>query len=96
LQRATPDAQASVRVQASVAINEPVVTVLVRVGCTAPFSRRYVLLADPISEPAVTSVTAIAGGVPTAAPRALNAGQLPAMPALGVSTQPNPSARCEW
>ncbi len=60
LQRATPDAQASVRIQASVAIDEPVVTVFVRAGCTSAFTRRYVLLADPISEPSRPS--AVAGG----------------------------------
>ena len=51
LQRSTPNAQASVRVQSSVAIDEPVVTVVVRAGCTSPFTRRYVLLADPLVEP---------------------------------------------
>jgi hypothetical protein len=92
LQRATPDAQASVRVRTSVAIDEPVVTVLVRAGCTAPFTRRYVLLADPITEPAATTATAAAGGVP-AAPRALSAGLLPAVSALGGNALPNASAR---
>jgi hypothetical protein len=92
LQRATPDAQASVRVQTSVAIDEPVVTVLVRAGCTAPFTRRYVLLADPITEPAAPSTTPTAGGVP-AAPRVSAAGQLPAVSALGGNVQPNLNAR---
>ncbi|QCB45316.1 tetratricopeptide repeat protein [Hydrogenophaga sp. PAMC20947] len=51
MQRSAPDAQASVRVQVTQPVNEPIVTVVVRVGCSAPFSRRFVLLADPISEP---------------------------------------------
>ncbi len=56
VQRSAPDAQASVRVQVSQPVNEPIVTVLVRAGCSAPFSRRFVLLADPISEPAAGSL----------------------------------------
>lgn len=53
IQRNAPDAEASVRIQTSVAVNEPLVSVVVRVGCISAFSRRYVLLADPLSEPAV-------------------------------------------
>ena len=56
-QRSAPDAEASVRIQTTVAVNEPIVSVVVRVGCASPFSRRYVLLADPVSEPAVASVS---------------------------------------
>lgn len=69
LQRATPNAQALVRIQASVAIDEPVVTVFVRAGCTAPFTRRYVLLADPVSEPARSSAASVASGAVPTAPR---------------------------
>lgn len=54
-QRSAPDAEASVRIQSTVAVNEPLVSVVVRVGCVSPFSRRYVLLADPLSEPAVVN-----------------------------------------
>lgn len=50
-QKAAPDAQASVRIQSSQAINEPFVTVYVRAGCDTAFTRRYVLLADPLTEP---------------------------------------------
>jgi hypothetical protein len=66
VQRSAPDAQASVRVQVTQPVNEPIVTVVVRVGCSAPFSRRFVLLADPISEP----LAAAAGGalIPGASP----------------------------
>ena len=49
-QRSAPDAKASIRVQTTVPVNEPVVSVLVYAGCEAPFSRRYVLLADPVIE----------------------------------------------
>jgi hypothetical protein len=92
LQRATPNAQAHVRVQASVAIDEPVVTVLLRAGCAAPFTRRYVLLADPISEPAATSPTATASGV-SAAPRGLGISQLPVVSAPGASAPPSSNLR---
>lgn len=52
IQKTTPDAEASIRIQSSVPVDEPIVTVYVRAGCNTPFSRRYVLLADPITEPA--------------------------------------------
>jgi hypothetical protein len=52
VQRTSPDAAPSVRVQSSVAVDEPIVTVYVRAGCSMPFTRKYVLLADPITEPA--------------------------------------------
>ncbi|MEZ5665472.1 MAG: hypothetical protein R3E94_18365 [Burkholderiaceae bacterium] len=61
-QQPAPDAQASLRIQTSQAINEPIVTVYVRAGCQAPFTRRYVLLADPVNEP-VTAPSAV--NVPT-------------------------------
>ncbi|MBE0586434.1 MAG: hypothetical protein IH617_00125, partial [Hydrogenophaga sp.] len=57
-QRSAPNAETSVRIQTTQPVNEPVVTVLVRAGCTMPFSRRYVLLADPLSEPAVGAAPA--------------------------------------
>jgi hypothetical protein len=60
-QRSAPDAPISLRIQTSQPVNEPVVTVLVRAGCAMPFSRRYVLLADPMSEPAVSAAPASAG-----------------------------------
>jgi len=92
LQRATPDAQASVRIQASVAIDEPVVTVFVRAGCTAPFTRRYVLLADPISEPARPLSTPAGTGLPATAD-ASAAGQLPSLSAPAGNALPDANAR---
>jgi hypothetical protein len=69
VQRATPNAQAVVRIQASVAIGEPAVTVVVRAGCTATFTRRYVLLADPVSESARSSAAAVVSGALPVVPR---------------------------
>ncbi len=66
-QKSAPDAEASLRIQASVPVDEPVVTVYVRSGCSAPFSRRYVLLADPLTEPQSAPPAAAAGSTaPTA------------------------------
>lgn len=50
-QKTAPDAEASVRIQAPSAINEPIVTLYVRAGCDTAFTRRFVLLADPLNEP---------------------------------------------
>jgi len=78
-QKSAPDAEASVRVQASVPVDEPIVTVYVRAGCSTPFSRRYVLLADPLTEPqtaapaAPASLSAQSVGVPSRALPSANA-----------------------
>lgn len=48
-QQAGPDA--SVRIQVQQPINEPIVTLYVRAGCGTAFTRRFVLLADPLNEP---------------------------------------------
>lgn len=60
---AGPDAQASVRIQAALPVNEPIVTLYVRAGCSSAFTRRYVLLADPFPESAQAEAPA-----PTTAP----------------------------
>jgi hypothetical protein len=60
------DAQASVRIQSTLPVNEPIVTLYVKAGCSNPFTRRYVLLADLSSEPATTS--SAAPSAPLAAP----------------------------
>jgi len=52
-QKGTQDADGFVRVQSFQAVNEPIVTVYVRAGCSTPFTRRFVLLADPLTEPSV-------------------------------------------
>lgn len=54
LVRTTPqkgEAESSVRIQSRQAINEPIVTLYVRAGCGTAFTRRFVLLADPLNEP---------------------------------------------
>lgn len=87
VQMTAPDAQSSLRIQASVAVNEPIVTVYVRAGCTTPFSRKYVLLADPVSEPASSSMPAPAralGGISTSG--------VPPQAAVGASALPPAAA----
>jgi len=75
-QKTAPDAEASVRVQASSPINEPFVTLHVRAGCRTPFTRRFVLLADLISEPVAASTPSATPSAPpvAAAPPATAAG----------------------
>jgi hypothetical protein len=68
IQRNAPDAEASVRVQTTVPVNEPIVSVQLKAGCVAAFSRRYVLLADPLSEPATTAVAATEASPVSAVP----------------------------
>lgn len=95
-QKAAPDAEASLRIQASVPVDEPVVTVYVRAGCNAPFSRRYVLLADPVTEPqsvAASAVPAASAAASAALPaRALPLASVIAGSATGGATFVAPSA----
>lgn len=63
------DNMGTARIQVSVPVNEPIVTLSVRAGCGLPFTRRYVLLADLVSEPAVAAAPqAAAAPVPLPAP----------------------------
>lgn len=95
-QKSAPDAEASIRVQSSVPIDEPIVTVYVRAGCATPFSRRYVLLADPLTEPQATAPAqaAVNQQAQRAAlpPRALpSANAITAAPATRPEASPAPS-----
>ena len=74
-QKTAPDAEASVRVQSSLPVNEPFVTLYVRAGCGTQFTRRFVLLADLINEPVSAPTPSVASG--TALP--LASSRLPAM-----------------
>lgn len=73
LQQAAPDARPSLRIQTTRIVNEPIVTVELTVGCEAPFSRRYVLLADP----APTVVAAEKAAAADVAARAAQAANVP-------------------
>ncbi|MGH6627493.1 MAG: hypothetical protein ACRECD_13325 [Burkholderiaceae bacterium] len=50
--------QATVRIHSAAAVDEPVVTIYLRVGCAQNITRRYVLLADVASEGPTTAVSA--------------------------------------
>lgn len=94
-QRSAPDVEPSVRVQASIPVNEPFVTLYVRAGCGTQFTRRFVLLADLINEPitaaAQPSTEPVAPATVAVEPRAL-----PRVPAgsgsAGVSSSPSTSS----
>ena len=60
-QKTAPDAESSVRVQATLPVNEPFVTLYVKAGCGTQFTRRFVLLADLINEPLTASAQPGAG-----------------------------------
>ncbi len=67
------DNMGTARIQVAVPVNEPIVTLSVRAGCGLPFTRRYVLLADLVSEPAVAAApqpaaTPLPAPAPVAAP----------------------------
>lgn len=67
-----PPGRATVHVRSAVPVFEPVVTLTLRVGCLRELSRRYVLLADPVTEmePAIANVPMAprVAAAPSAAP----------------------------
>ncbi|NML45660.1 hypothetical protein HHL11_18070 [Ramlibacter sp. G-1-2-2] len=71
-----PDRQGVVRIQSSVPVDEPVVTIYLRVGCGQSVSRRFVLLAEvpPVNEPSSPYV----GSVPSARPQLPRSAEAPA------------------
>lgn len=100
-QKTAPDVEASVRIQSALPVNEPIVTLYVRAGCGTAFTRRFVLLADPLNEPASSAspVPAAAAAVPAApptvrAPVAASGSAVPANPRPGAASgdRPGPSS----
>lgn len=77
MQRSAPDAALSMRIQTTVPVNEPVVSVVVKAGCRAPFSRRYVLLADPGIQQPVAGEAGLSSEVTSN--ENVNPGALPAL-----------------
>ena len=67
---------AAVRVRTAVVVDEPVVTVYLRVGCGQAVTRRYVMLAEPAGD-----ASPIAPAVPAPAAPAFSAAAQPAGPA---------------
>jgi hypothetical protein len=74
--------EARIRVRASVAVDEPVVTLYVRAGCGASVARRYVLLADTLTEAEPPVLGTPAPIAPAQVPRIAAAPVVPASPAL--------------
>ncbi|HQX58116.1 MAG TPA: hypothetical protein PLT77_03225 [Burkholderiaceae bacterium] len=71
------------RVRSDTPVNEPIVTVYLRVACAEPISRRYVMLADIVSEQAAPVAPRV-GAVPLVIPAPSSA----AMPAATRAAQP--------
>lgn len=104
LQRGASGAETTVRVQAAPAVNEPFVSLYMRAGCDGAFTRRYTLLADPLSEPAVAAVpvapspvaaaaAAATGASAPAQPAAPAAAAAPAAPRAAATPAPRPVSR---
>ncbi len=76
---------ARVRVQTQQAIDEPVLSITLRVGCAAPITRRFVVFADPplMATPAATAAAALplVAAASVAAPAAATAAAAAATPA---------------
>lgn len=79
------------RVVSSLPVNEPIVTLSMRAGCGLPFTRRYVLLADLVSEPAVVAAPAPRAAVPAPAAPVPVPAPAPA-PAVADTPAPAPAA----
>lgn len=75
IEPSAPGQTANVRIRSSIAVDEPVVTIYLRAGCSQKISRRYVMLADIVSESAAPVQVA---QVPLLAP--------PSAPASGTTT----------
>lgn len=65
-----------IRIRSSALIDEPIVTIYLRVGCQAKVEKRYVVLADMASETAGQ----------TALPQVVSPGEPSSLPVVGVST----------
>ena len=95
------DSEGAVRIQSTLPVNEPIVTLYVRAGCGMAFTRRFVLLADLINEPAVVGAPVVvpqvappaaesASGSPSAPPAAAAPTAVPPAPAPAATHQMQP------
>ena len=82
-QRSTPDVESSVRVQASLPVNEPFVTLYVKAGCGTQFTRRFVLLADLVNEPLTAAAPPSSNPAPAAGAAVESSAVSRVAPALG-------------
>ncbi len=84
--------QVWLRIQSFQPINEPIVTLEVRAGCGAPFSRRYALLADPPPELAARAIAAPVGVQPVLAPQVPPPNAVALATGLAGDAAPGPAA----
>lgn len=88
---AEPGAQpltANVRILSSTAVDEPVVTIYLKAGCSQKSTRKYVLLADYASEPAVSTAPGMLPLVATGTGVAPSLESTPASGGLAAVTRP--------
>ncbi len=83
---------ANIRVTSSVPIDEPMVTIYLKAGCEQKITRRYVLLADVASEPAVPVAS---NQLPLVSAPAVTAAVAPLQPSSMPSAAPATSATAE-
>ncbi|NJM43513.1 MAG: hypothetical protein HC858_05185 [Brachymonas sp.] len=91
--------EAQIRVRSSVAVDEPVVTVYLRSTCGASVSRRYVLLADTLTEAETQMVSPPRAEPAPLIPRVATAPGLPArlpQQALAVNRLVHPARHLTW
>ncbi len=74
--------ESRIRIRSSAAVDEPVVTLYVRASCGASVARRYVLLADTLTEAEPPALGAPAPATPAQVPR------IAAAPAASANTAP--------
>lgn len=91
------DNMGTARILVSAPVNEPIVTLSVRAGCGLPFTRRYVLLADLVSEPAVaaapqSAAVPLPAPAPAAVPAPVQAAAAPAPAAPAPVARARPPA----
>lgn len=84
------DKSVLIRIRSSVLIDEPVVTMVLRTGCTQKLERRYVVLADLISDAASLPVVTQGFGGTSALSAPLNTNRTDA---ISGATRPRPSRR---
>ena len=88
---------ATVRISSSASVDEPIVTVYLKAGCAQKSTRRYVLLADFPSEPALPAapmaLPLVVPSVPAGAPSAVSASGYRETPATDAGANSNSPAQ---
>jgi len=88
-------AEPMVRIRSRQPVNEPFVTLTVKAGCSAGFSRRYTMLSDMVSEPVLASpapAPVAEAAVPATLPAARSFNPPSAAPAQATPSRPRATA----